>query len=422
MLVDVCCRRRSLAAALPFHLARLREDERALAQELSYGVLRWYPRLQGIVERLLKRPLKSRDCDIQCLLLLGLYQLIYMRIPPHAAVSETVNVVKRSDKSWLQGMVNGVLRNFLRRQNALLEAVDRHEAGRYAHPQWIIARLKSAWPDEWRNILHANNQRPPMILRVNGRRQTRTEYLARLAGVGYSARPFLHNSVGVILDRPVDTALLPGFARGAVSVQDGAAQLAAELLDAQAGHRVLDACAAPGGKACHIFERQPALGELLAVEIDGERLERVRENARRTAAQLTLIQGDAAAPAAWWDGQPFDRILLDAPCSASGVIRRNPDIKILRQCDDIGALIRLQSSLLQALWPLLKTGGMLLYATCSVFPEENAMQVDNFLASQQDARTVPLMGEWGRDMAAGRQILPGEDEMDGFYYACIRKG
>ncbi len=422
VLEAVCCRRRSLAAALPAALERLSGEERALAQALCYGVLRWQPRLQCVLAHLLQRPLKARDCDIQCLLLLGLYQLMYMRVPPHAAVSETVNGVGQSGKSWMRGMVNGVLRNFLRRRDEVREAVDRDEVGRYAHPRWMIDQLRSDWPDAWRSILHANNRHPPMTLRVNCRQSSRETYLAGLERAGLRGHAAAHADSAIVLETPVDAERLPGFAQGAVSVQDAAAQLAAPLLDARPGQRVLDACAAPGGKACHIFECQPAVGELVAVEVDVARLERMRENVRRTAARVTLVRGDAAAPETWWDGQPFDRILLDAPCSASGVIRRNPDIKILRERDDIGALIRLQSRLLRALWPLLRPGGLLLYATCSVFPGENHRQVENFLASHRDALAVPIAGAWGRDMTTGRQILPGEDEMDGFYYACIRKG
>ena len=422
VLEAVCCRRRSLSAALPPALERLPGEERALAQALCYGVLRWQPRLQCVLAHLLQRPLKARDCDIQCLLLLGLYQLMYMRIPSHAAVSETVHGVKRSGKSWMQGMVNGVLRNFLRRQEALMEVVDGDEVGRYAHPRWMIDQLRSDWPDAWQSIMHANNQQPPMTLRVDCRQSSRETYLAELEQADFRGHAASHTDSAIVLESPVDAERLPGFAQGVVSVQDAAAQLAAELLDVQPGQRVLDACAAPGGKTCHIFERQPDLGELVAVEIDAVRLERVRENVQRTAVQVTLLQGDAAAPETWWDGVLFDRILLDAPCSASGVIRRNPDIKILRKRHDIEALIRLQSSLLRALWPLVKSGGILLYATCSVFPGENWCQVEDFLASREDAHPMPIAGTWGRGMTTGRQILPGEDEMDGFYYACIRKG
>jgi len=421
VLVNVCCNGRSLGTALPDHLCGVRESDRALTQELCYGVLRWQPRLQLVIERLLTKPLKQRECDIHCLLLLGLYQLIYTRIPSHAAVAETVSAVKQTGKPWMKGMVNAVLRNFLRSQDQLLPGIDVQEVARYAHPKWMIELIRDAWPEQWQDILSANNQRPPMSLRVNCSIQSRERYLEKLKLAGITGHPARHAIAGIILDRPSDIALLPGFDQGAVSIQDSAAQLAAELLDVRPRHRVLDACAAPGGKTCHVFEQEPALSELVAVEIDKDRMRKIRENIQRIGARATLMLGDASDPDAWWDGQQFDRILLDAPCSASGVIRRNPDIKFLRKHNDIDAVIRLQSILLKALWPLLKTGGMLLYATCSVLPGENVEQIKNFLLSHQDAEPLAIDAEWGCAAKVGRQILPGEDEMDGFYYARIRK-
>ncbi len=421
VLVKVCCDGRSLGAALPETLCGVKESDRALTQELCYGVLRWRPRLQLVIERLLKKPLKQRECDIHCLLLLGLYQLIYTRIPPHAAVAETVSIVAETKKPWVKGLVNAVLRNFLRKQDQLLLEIDANEVARYAHPKWMIELVREAWPEKWKDIFFANNQRPPMSLRVNCTIQSRDCYLEKLALTDMTGHAAHYADAGIILDKPLDITLLPGFGQGAVSVQDCAAQLAAELLDVQSQHRVLDACAAPGGKTCHILERAPDLGELVAVEIDKIRILKIHENIQRIGARATLIQGDASIPGAWWDGQQFDRILIDAPCSASGVIRRHPDIKFLRKRNDIDAVIRLQSILLEALWPLLKSGGMLLYATCSVFPRENVGQIENFIATHQDAEPLVIDAEWGRATKVGRQILPGEDEMDGFYYACINK-
>lgn len=415
----------SLSAALPPALAKLRAPaERALAQELCFGAVRWYPRLVVVLDSLLDKPLKTRDADVRCLLLLGLYQLIHMRIPDHAAVTETVAAAKALGKPWASGLVNAILRGFLRDREGLLAEVDRDETAATAHPTWLLEEIKAAWPDDWRAIIAANNQRPPMTLRVNARQKEqqvlREDYLTRLAQAGMTASPASRTMHGVILDQPVDVEHLPGFGTGEVSVQDAAAQLAAMLLDVRPGQHVLDACAAPGGKTAHLLELQPDI-DLTALDSDAGRLRRVEENLRRLHLHARVIQGDAALPDAWWDGAPFDRILLDAPCSATGVIRRHPDIKLLRRPEDISALAQTQTRLLEALWPLLKPGGMLLYATCSILPQENEQQMTRFLAGHADAAEQVIGAAWGRPVSAGRQILPGEDNMDGFFYACVQK-
>lgn len=411
----------SLSAALPPALAKLRAPaERALAQELCYGALRWYPRLAAVLDGLLDKPLKARDADVRCLLLLGLYQLIYMRIPDHAAVTETVMAAKALSKPWAGGLVNAILRGFLRDRERLLFEADRDAAAVAAHPAWLLENIKAAWPDDWQAIIAANNRRPPMALRVNARQTGRDDYLARLAQAGMTASPAPHTSHGVILDQPVDVERLPGFGAGEVSVQDGAAQLAAPLLDVRPGQRVLDACAAPGGKTAHLLESQSDI-DLTALDSDAGRLRRVEENLRRLRLHARVTQGDAALPDGWWDGVPFDRILLDAPCSATGVIRRHPDIKLLRRPEDIDALARTQQHILEALWPLLKPGGMLLYATCSILPQENEQQMTRFLSAHTDAVEQGIDAAWGQRLSAGRQILPGEYDMDGFFYACVRK-
>lgn len=421
VLAQVLGKGRSLGGILPPALAQLRKDgERALAQEMCYGVLRWYPRLAALVERLLSKPLKERDADVRSLLLLGLYQIIYMRVPDHAAVTETVAAARDLGKPWAGGLVNAVLRNYLRDSAHLLEEVDQNEAAALAHPAWLLELIKHAWPRDWQAIVTANNQRPPMALRVNAQHRERDAYLRMLVDDGIAAFPAPYTTHGVILEQPTDVERLPGFNEGWVSVQDSAAQLAAELLDVQPGQRVLDACAAPGGKAAHILESQPGI-DLTALDSDAARLKRVDENLRRLQLQARLIEGDAAQPAAWWDGVMYDRILLDAPCSATGVIRRHPDIKILRRPDDIAALAELQGRMLQALWPLLKPGGMFLYATCSILPQENEQQITRFLAAQTDACEKAIDASWGNPGEAGRQILPGENNMDGFYYACLQK-
>lgn len=421
VLTQVLNQGSSLSSAMPPVLTKLHPStERALAQEMCYGMLRWYPRLAAVLDCLLDKPLKARDADVRCLLLLGLYQLIYTRIPDHAAVTETVAAAKALSKPWASGLVNAILRGFLRDRDRLLSEADRDETAATAHPAWLLEEIKTAWPDDWRAIIAANNQRPPMTLRVNARQTRRDDYLAKLAQAGMTASSAPHTTHGVILDQPVDVERLPGFGTGEVSVQDAAAQLAAMLLDVRPGQRVLDACAAPGGKTAHLLELQPDI-DLTALDSDAGRLRRVEENLRRLRLPARVIQGDAALPDAWWDGAPFDRILLDAPCSATGVIRRHPDIKFLRRPEDIDALAQTQTRLLEALWPLLKPGGMLLYATCSILPQENERRITRFLAAHADAAEQVIGAEWGRPVSAGRQILPGEDNMDGFFYARIQK-
>ena len=409
---------RSLSAVLPTALAPLAPEARPLLQELCYGTLRWLGRLDALLSRLMRRPLKDKDADIRALLLSGLYQLEYMEIKPHAAVSETVAATAELGKPWARGLVNGVLRTYQRDRARLLGEVDRDEATALAHPRWLVEALQAAWPDRWAEIAAANNARPPMTLRVNLRQGSREAYLETLAAEGLEAQPAPHTEAGITLARPVSVERLPGFDQGRVSVQDGAAQLAAQLLAPQPGERVLDACAAPGGKTGHLLERGAGV-ELVALDSDPERLRRVEENLRRLDLPAQLIAGDAGAPETWWDGRPFDRILLDAPCSGTGVIRRHPDIKHLRRGEDIAPLAEQQGRILRALWPLLKPGGMLVYATCSIIPEENDRQVARFLESCRDARELPIAAEWGHTATAGRQILPGEDGMDGFYYACL---
>lgn len=410
----------SLSSLIPHALEPLPPERRPLAQELCYGTLRWWPRLEWLLARLLDKPLKAKEADVHALLLLGLYQLSYMDIPPHAAVSETVAVTALLKKEWARGLVNAVLRRFQRERDELEQALAADEAASNAHPAWLLSELQQSWPKQWQAIVAANNARPPMTLRVNRARQSRDDYLTMLTEVAIDAHPSVHAPDALTLERPVTVEQLPGFADGLVSVQDAAAQLAAPLLDARSGMRVLDACAAPGGKSGHLLELCPDL-DLYALDIEERRLERVGENLARLGVKAKLLAADAAEPAAWWDGQPFDRILLDAPCSASGVIRRHPDIKLLRRAEDIDQLVQLQGSILDALWPLLRPGGILLYATCSVLPRENGEQLANFLARQEDAVNLPLDQTWGQSTAIGRQILPGQDGMDGFYYACIGK-
>jgi 16S rRNA (cytosine967-C5)-methyltransferase len=414
--------RRSLDAALAGVLPELGDArERALVQELSYGTLRWYFELDAVLGALLNKPLKRRDNDLRCLLLSGLYQLRHLSIPVHAAINESVQAARVLNKPWATGMVNAVLRNSERHEAKLVQVIADSQSARFAHPGWLVKRVRKDWPDDWQSVLEAGNRRPPFVLRVNRQRYSREDYLELLQQQAVEAQPLNHAGQGVRLGTPVPVDVLPGFADGAVSVQDGAAQLAAVLLDLSPGQRVLDACAAPGGKTAHILESEPALAGLTAVDIDAQRVRRIHAGLDRLGLKAEVLTGDAAQPQQWWDGMRYDRILLDAPCSASGVIRRHPDIKLLRRPADTTSLAAQQAAMLEAMWPLLSAGGMLLYTTCSILAEENEHQVARFLSDHADAESrVPDAG-WGRACVHGRQLLSGEDDMDGFYFACIYK-
>ncbi len=422
VLSDVLYTHRSLNATLDAALPNAGNARDArLVREMCYGVLRWLPRLEAVLRELLRKPLARKHADMHVLLLLGLYQLMYMRIPPYAAVSASVAVAGQRHKPWARGLINATLRRFLAEGDKFREISDADWEVRYAHPRWFIDRLRAARPESWRELLDANNQRAPMTLRVNARRMTREAYLCRLATAGIEASPTAHTTHGVSLARPLDVDRLPGFAGGEVSVQDGAAQLAVALLDLGEGATVLDACAAPGGKTAHILEQDVHLTRLVALDNDALRLERLQATLSRLGLGATLACADAATPATWWDGGPFDRILLDAPCSATGVIRRHPDVKWLRRNADLEGFARNQRALIDALWGLLAPGGLLLYATCSVLPMENDWQVRYILDAHRDAVERPIVSTWGRTAAHGRQILTGESDMDGFYYATIEK-
>ena len=391
--------------------------DRAFIQALCYGVCRQFHRLDFILNHLLDKPLK--DTDIKALALVGLYQLNFMRVKPHAAVSETVLAAQK--KPWAKSLINAVLRTYLREQEALEHQADQCQIAALSHPDWLIKQIEQDWPEQALTILQENNLQPPMVLRVNLAKNSREHYLQLLAEQSITAEIVSFCPSAVRLDKPVPVDLLPGFADGWVSVQDTAAQLAAGLLDVQPGHRVLDVCAAPGGKTAHILESQAQLKALVAVDSDESRMQRVSENMQRLGLQATLVVGDAANPDGWWDGKLFDRILLDAPCSALGVIRRHPDIKLLRRAGDIRQLQALQKSILHAVWPLLAPGGLLLYATCSILKQENEQQVQAFLAEYGDALELPINADWGTAGICGRQIVTGESAMDGFYYALLGK-
>ena len=408
----------SLTAVLESALKAVESGkDRAFIQALCYGVCRTYHRLDFILRELLDKPLK--DQGVKALALVGLYQLKYMRVKPHAAVSETVLAARK--KPWAKALINALLRSYLREQDKLEQKADNVQSAAESHPDWLIKKIQEDWPQQAQQILHENNQQPPMALRVNLARISTDQYLQQLSEQGIEAVAVSFCPSAIILDKPVAVDLLPGFAEGLVSVQDTAAQLAAGLLDVQAEHRVLDVCAAPGGKTAHILEHQPQLKELVAVDIDESRLQRVSDTLQRLRLPAKLVVGDAASPQDWWDGQLFDRILLDAPCSALGVVRRHPDIKLLRRAEDIKPLQALQLNILNAVWPLLAPGGIMLYATCSILKQENEQQIDAFLAEHPDAVELPIDAVWGFAGSHGRQIMTGESAMDGFYYVRLGK-
>ncbi|WP_428454901.1 16S rRNA (cytosine(967)-C(5))-methyltransferase RsmB [Photobacterium kasasachensis] len=405
----------SLSNALPAAQQDIRERDHALLQEICYGVLRWLPRLESVTNQLMDKPLKGKQRVFHHLILVGLYQLGYMRIPAHAAVAETVNATKNLKKPQLRGLINAVLRNYQRQQDSLDEQSLSHDAGKYGHPGWLLKLLKQSYPTQFESVIDANNTKAPMWLRVNRRHHSRDEYRKLLDAEGIATDLHPEAQDALRLHSPCDVSKLPGFADGWVSVQDAAAQLSVEYLAPQAGELILDCCAAPGGKTAHIMERQPET-QVVAIDCDDNRLKRVHDNLQRLKLDAKVLCADARYPAQWWQGEQFDRILLDAPCSATGVIRRHPDIKWLRRADDIEALAQLQAEIVDAMWQQLKPGGTLVYATCSITPQENSEQVKAFLGRTSDAELID-----SDPAQPGRQILPGEHDMDGFYYAVIRK-
>jgi 16S rRNA (cytosine967-C5)-methyltransferase len=390
----------------------------ALIQELSYGVCRWYHRLHFFAQALLEKPLRAKDADVYCLIILGLYQLFHLRIPAHAAIHETVEDSVALGKPWAKHLVNAVLREAQRQQEALLQRAERDYAVWYSHPEWLLARLKRDWPADYRAILDANNARAPMTLRVNLKRITRAEYAELLRQGNIAAHESPLARAALLLDQPRDVHALPGFAEGLVSVQDEASQLVAQVLPLTPGLRVLDACAAPGGKTCALLEAEASL-KIVALDKEERRLPRMRDNLARLGLQAEVHRGDITTES--FAHESFDRILLDVPCSATGVIRRHPDIKVLRTEEEVAALCRTQRALLHAAWPLLAPGGLLLYSTCSVLAAENAEQAARFLDEASTAGLEPLLLSGDAPCIAGIQLLPSPGGHDGFYYALLRK-
>lgn len=423
MCLQVIEHGRSLSQVLPEGLAQFDDRrERSFVQNLVLGTLRWQFRLMAIREQLLKKKLKAKDEDVNQLILLGLFQILYTETAEHAAVSETVNVTAKLKKPWAKGLINGVLRNFMREKETICTEVDLKPAQKYSHPQWFFKAMRKAYPDDWQQVLDANNQIAPLTLRNNALEQSHEALLSALNGAEIEAEAHPHCEQGIVLAQSSDITQLPTYEDGGFSVQDAAAQQAAQILQPQAGQRVLDACAAPGGKTSHLLEYANADLDLLALEKEPERLDRLAENLHRLGLECDYRVGDAGQPDDWWDGQPFDKILLDAPCSATGIIRRHPDIKWHRIPEDIEELVQIQQQILDALWQTLKPDGQMLYATCSVLPQENREQMQAFLERTADAELIPLNVSWGwQGSEIGRQILPGQDGMDGFYYCLLHK-
>lgn len=410
----------NLDDALAKYLPKVDKQQHSFVKAASFGSLRFYHRLKYLLNSLLDKPIQKKESLVETLLITGLHECLYMHTPQHACVSETVNASLVLKKAWAKGLCNAILRKALREKSALASRVTTHPEAHHSHPPWLIDALTKQYPDQYLTLLTANNDMAPLTLRVNRTRTDRNQFIKILSENGIAATPTRHSTDGVRIASATDVTGLPGFTAGWFSVQDEAAQLAAGLLNPQNGERILDACAAPGGKTTHLLELAPKC-ELTALDTATGRLDKVADNLQRLGLHARIQTGDATTPSTWWDKRAFDRILLDAPCSATGVIRRHPDIKLLRRPRDLTALTQTQSQILASLWPLLKTGGMLLYSTCSVLTEENGKQIQQFIGRQDDAECRPINATWGHDDGYGRQILPGEDGMDGFYYSLIYK-
>jgi 16S rRNA (cytosine967-C5)-methyltransferase len=413
------------AFELVLSYARTERDASQL-KAFAFGALRWHVVHQLIIGELLDRPLRPRDSILEALLSVALYQLLRSRQPAYAVVSSTVAAARELQRPGAAGMINATLRRFLRERDEILDRVKVSDEGRHGHPAWLIDRVRADWPDEYGAILQSALVEPPLWIRVNRNCVSRDDYQKTLTEKEIYATFVAGFPDGLYLQKPLNVVDLPGFSRGLVSIQDAASQLAAPILDPAPGMRVLDACAAPGGKATHLLEICHGKIDLVAVDESAHRIVRLEENLQRLNFTADVRIGDALNPQPWWDGRPFDRILIDAPCSATGVMRRHPDIKFLRRPGDIIPMANRQAAMLKAIWPLLKSGGRLLYATCSVLREENEAVIRGFLSGRTDARLVELPE---RDIPdpiracgyAGYQCLPGAGDTDGLYYALIER-
>jgi 16S rRNA (cytosine967-C5)-methyltransferase len=419
-LADIALQGKSLRETVDRYAPRLPDPrDRALLTALLHEGTRWWIRYDAALDLLLDKSMRSSEPSLHALLVIGMVQLDILELAPYAAVAATVEAARALRRPRHTGLVNAVLRRWQRERVAMLATLDALPATRHAHPPWLVEAIERDWPAQAEAIFATANVEPPLMLRANGRRSSRTTVLKALLAAEQpaTAHPFLAD--GIVLPHSSDVTRLPGFAEGWFAVQDGAAQVTADLLDLKKGQRVLDACAAPGGKACHILER--AKVDLTAVEAEPQRVPRIRQNLERLGLSANVVTGDAGNPDAWWGGKPYDRILIDAPCSATGVIRRRPDVRLHRRASDIAALGAQQWRILGALWPLLAPGGRLLYVTCSILREENEGIVAAFLDRHRDAAALPFTLPVGQAAAVGWQVLPGDGDLDGMYYAALTK-
>lgn len=419
-LADIALRGVSLREAMDQRAPKLRDPrDRALLTALLNDGARWWLRFDAALDRLLDKPLRRKEPDVHALLVLGLVQLEILQLQDYAAVAATVEATRALNRPRLAGLVNAILRRWQRERDTLLAELNTQPQTRYALPPWLTDAIAADWPAHVEAVLADSNREPPLMLRANRRRVSRDNVIEQLRAGGYAADPHPWLVDGIVLPHSSDVTRMPGFSDGWFAVQDGAAQAAADLLDVRDGQRVLDACAAPGGKACHLLER--ANLALTAVEFDASRATRIRQNLERLGLQAELRIGDAGDPTMWWDKQSFDRILIDAPCSATGVLRRRPDVRLHRRASDIDTLVAQQQRILAGLWPLLASGGRLVYVTCSLLRAENEAVIAHFLNDRDDARVVPVQLQAGQPAMIGWQILPGDGDLDGMYYAVLER-
>ncbi|WP_283788763.1 16S rRNA (cytosine(967)-C(5))-methyltransferase RsmB [Bermanella sp. WJH001] len=420
-MLDVVDEQKSLTSALAYFAKQGLEQDKPLLQSLCFGCSRYFFSINALSKILLDKPLPESARPIQALLWVGLYQLAHSDISEHAAINETVEACDQLKLGKFKGVLNAILRRFQREKTELLAGLTSSDVTLYEHPKWFIKLLKKNWPDQWQTICEQGNLQAPLCLRNNVRSQDRSDYLQTLSNHKIKAVSGKHALTSIYLEQACDVTQLPGFSDASCSVQDEAAQLAAQLLAPQKGERILDACSAPGGKTCHILEYADNQADVIALDADAKRLTRVTENLERLKLDAKVIQGEAQTPETWWDGNPFDRILLDVPCSATGVIRRHPDIKLLRKKEDIDNLAQLQGLILKKAWEMLRPGGTLLYATCSILSVENSDNISAFLADQHDAQLEPMTLSSGINTGFGWQLFPQANGHDGFFYALLKK-
>lgn len=419
ILESILLNKGSLSTQLSRKQADVKPEHIPQLKEICFGVSRHYPKLNSFALHMLDKPFQEKDYDVYAAILVALYQIDYMDTPEHAAVNEAVESAKLIGKPWAGKLVNAILRRYLREADDIKAILKEMPSVAHAHPKWILKRFNKHWANEFEHIVEANNARPPMCLRVNLSRVSRETQMEKLSQLGIENEKGEFSESAIYLKNAVSVQSLPGFFDGDMSVQDEAAQLSASILAPKEGDKVLDACAAPGGKTGHLLESADI--HLTAVELESWRLAKIEENLERLEFSAELICADSGDLDTWWDKTPFDKILLDVPCSATGVIRRNPDIKINRKPADIVELVEIQKQLVNNIWLALKPGGKLLYATCSVMPEENEHQMAEFLSTTEDAKEINLTVPWGKKVSHGIQLLPNKNSHDGFYYCLIEK-